>query len=111
MRLRPAYADAYTGMGVALKELKRRDEAEACFAQVVRLRPGCALSLGNLAGAPAAWALSVTHNKLLGLPCGSGAHLLAGRARVAWRHGPCLRRVLQSVVVRRAPCHCSCAAV
>ena len=50
MRLRPAYADAFTGMGVALKELKRRDEAEACFSQVVRLRPGCALSLGNLAG-------------------------------------------------------------
>lgn len=53
VRLRPAYADAFTGMGVALKELKRRDEAEACFSQVVRLRPGCALSLGNLAGARA----------------------------------------------------------
>lgn len=51
MRSRPAYADAYTGMGISLKELKRREEAEACFQQVVRLRPGCALSLGNLAGA------------------------------------------------------------
>ena len=52
MRSRPAYADAYTGMGISLKELKRREEAEACFQQVVRLRPGCALSLGNFAGAP-----------------------------------------------------------
>lgn len=52
VRSRPAYADAYTGMGISLKELKRREEAEACFQQVVRLRPGCALSLGNLAGAP-----------------------------------------------------------
>lgn len=51
MRSRPAYADAYTGMGISLKELKRREEAEACFQQVVRLRPGCALSLGNYAGA------------------------------------------------------------
>ena len=50
VRSRPAYADAYTGMGISLKELKRREEAEACFQQVVRLRPGCALSLGNLAG-------------------------------------------------------------
>lgn len=55
VRSRPAYADAYTGMGISLKELKRREEAEACFQQVVRLRPGCALSLGNLAGAP--WCL------------------------------------------------------
>ena len=52
VRSRPAYADAYTGMGISLKELKRREEAEACFQQVVRLRPGCALSLGNFAGAP-----------------------------------------------------------
>ena len=51
VRSRPAYADAYTGMGISLKELKRREEAEACFQQVVRLRPGCALSLGNFAGA------------------------------------------------------------
>ena len=36
---------------MSLKESKRKDEAEACFQQVVRLRPGCALSLGNLAGA------------------------------------------------------------
>ena len=50
MRLRISYADAYTGMGVSLKELKRKEEAEQCFAQVVRLRPNCALSLGNLAG-------------------------------------------------------------
>ena len=50
MRLRPNYADAYTGMGVSLKELRRRPEAQACFETVVRLRPGCALSLGNLAG-------------------------------------------------------------
>ena len=62
VRLRPNYADAYTGMGVSLKELKRKDEAEHCFAQVVHLRPGCALSLGNLAGGQhlassrAAWA-------------------------------------------------------
>ncbi len=52
MRARPGYADAFTGMGISLKELKRREEAEACFQQVVRLRPGCSLSLGNLAGAP-----------------------------------------------------------
>ena len=52
VRLRPSYADAYTGMGVSLKELKRKEEAEQCFAQVVRLRPNCALSLGNLAGNP-----------------------------------------------------------
>ena len=57
VRSRPAYADAYTGMGISLKELKRREEAEACFQQVVRLRPGCALSLGNFAGA----ALGVLH--------------------------------------------------
>lgn len=50
MRARPNYADAFTGMGISLKELKRREEAEACFQQVVRLRPGCSLSLGNLAG-------------------------------------------------------------
>ena len=50
VRARPNYADAFTGMGISLKELKRREEAEACFQQVVRLRPGCSLSLGNLAG-------------------------------------------------------------
>ena len=50
VRLRPNYADAYTGMGVSLKELRRRGEAQACFETCVRLRPGCALSLGNLAG-------------------------------------------------------------
>ena len=50
VRLRASYADAFTGMGVSLKELKRKEEAEHCFAQVVRLRPHCALSLGNLAG-------------------------------------------------------------
>ena len=50
VRLRQNYADAYTGMGVSLKELKRKEEAAQCFAQVVRLRPHCALSLGNLAG-------------------------------------------------------------
>jgi protein O-GlcNAc transferase len=37
-------------MGVALKELRRKPEAEACFEAVVALRPACALSLGNLAG-------------------------------------------------------------
>ena len=52
VRLRQSYADAYTGMGVSLKELKQKEEAEQCFAQVVRLRPHCALSLGNLAGQP-----------------------------------------------------------
>lgn len=50
VRLQPNYADAFTGLGVSLKELKRRDDAEACFQAVTRLRPGCALSLGNLAG-------------------------------------------------------------
>lgn len=51
IRVKLNYADAYTGMGVSLKELKRKDEAAACFERVVKLRPGCALSLGNLAGA------------------------------------------------------------
>ena len=37
-------------MGVSLKELGRKQEAQACFQVVVRLRPSCALSLGNLAG-------------------------------------------------------------
>lgn len=50
VKLRPGYADAFTGMGVVLKELKRRAEAEACFEAVVRLRPSCALAHGNLAG-------------------------------------------------------------
>ncbi len=50
MRLRPGYPDAFTGMGVSLKELRRHDEAAVCFRAVVQLRPGCALSLGNLAG-------------------------------------------------------------
>ena len=60
VRLRPGYADAFTGLGVSLKELKRRDEAEACFEAVVRLRPRCALSLGNLAGAHQSFAGSCT---------------------------------------------------
>ena len=50
VRLRANYADAYTAMGVSLKELGRKAEAQACFQVVTRLRPGCALSLGNLAG-------------------------------------------------------------
>ena len=50
VRLRSNYADAVTGMGVSLKELGRKEEAVACLQQVVRLRPHCALSLGNLAG-------------------------------------------------------------
>ena len=50
VRLRANYADAYTAMGVSLKELGRKAEAQACFQVVARLRPGCALSLGNLAG-------------------------------------------------------------
>ena len=50
VRLRANYADAYTAMGVSLKELGRKTEAQACFQVVARLRPGCALSLGNLAG-------------------------------------------------------------
>lgn len=50
VKLRPNYADAYTGMGVSLKELGRKNDAVACLQQVVRLRPTCALSLGNLAG-------------------------------------------------------------
>ena len=50
VRLRPSYADAFTGLGVSLKELGQKDEAVACLQQVVRLRPHCALSLGNLAG-------------------------------------------------------------
>ena len=71
VRSRPAYADAYTGMGISLKELKRREEAEACFQQVVRLRPGCALSLGNYAGAASrithalAFCLYICHDKAL----------------------------------------------
>ena len=32
------------------QELKRKEEAEVCFRQVVSMRPTCALSLGNLAG-------------------------------------------------------------
>lgn len=51
IRAKPNYADAYTGMGVSLKELRKKDEAAVCFETVVKLRPGCALSLGNLAGA------------------------------------------------------------
>lgn len=43
-------ADAFTGMGVVLKDLKRLPEAEACFEAVVRLRANCALAHGNLAG-------------------------------------------------------------
>lgn len=50
IRLRANYADAYTAMGVSLKELGRKQEAQACFQVVARLRPACALSLGNLAG-------------------------------------------------------------
>ena len=50
VRLRANYADAYTAMGVSLKELGRKTEAQACFQVVARLRPACALSLGNLAG-------------------------------------------------------------
>lgn len=50
VRLRAGYADAYTGMGVSLKELRRHSEAAVCFQAVVHLRPTCALSLGNLAG-------------------------------------------------------------
>lgn len=50
VRLRANYADSYTAMGVSLKELGRKQEAQACFQVVARLRPSCALSLGNLAG-------------------------------------------------------------
>jgi hypothetical protein len=92
VRLRPAYADAYTGMGVALKELKRRDEAEACFAQVVRLRPGCALSLGNLAGAPTAQALSATLANPE-VPQTAWARTCWAGLRAARRHGLGLRYV------------------
>ena len=58
-------------MGISLKELKRREEAEACFQQVVRLRPGCALSLGNFAGAASkvsqalGFRITVCHNEAL----------------------------------------------
>lgn len=59
MSIKPNYADAYTGLGVSLKELKRKDEAAACFEAVVKLRPTCALSLGNLAGESSRlWSLS-----------------------------------------------------
>lgn len=37
-------------MTTPVQELKRKEEAEACFRQVVSMRPTCALSLGNLAG-------------------------------------------------------------
>jgi hypothetical protein len=50
VRLQPGSADAHTGLGVALRDLGRRAEAEAAFAAVVALRPNCALALGNLAG-------------------------------------------------------------
>ena len=71
MRLRSSYADAYTGMGVSLKELKRKEEAEQCFAQVVRLRPNCALSLGNLAGhyLPCAQNYMPAHHKYMACLC------------------------------------------
>lgn len=52
VKFRPSYADAYTGMGVSFKELGRKNDAVTCLQQVVRLRPTCALSLGNLAGTP-----------------------------------------------------------
>lgn len=71
VRLRPDYADAYTGMGVVLKELKRKIEAEQCFETVVQLRPHCALSLGNLAGEAVA----------LDTDCGTAITMLVGSGR------------------------------
>ena len=58
-------------MGVSLKELKRKEEAEQCFAQVVRLRPNCALSLGNLAGdyLSCAYAVMTTDHKHMAFRC------------------------------------------
>ncbi len=50
IRLEPFNADALTGLGVALRELNRKAEAEAAFRAVVALRPNCGLALGNLAG-------------------------------------------------------------
>ena len=63
VKLRPSYADAFTGMGVSLKELGHKDEAAACLQQVVRLRPNCALSLGNLAGASPPQACDLFHQQ------------------------------------------------
>jgi protein O-GlcNAc transferase len=50
IRLQPSNVDARTGLGVSLRELGRRTEAEAEFRAVVTQRPECALALGNLAG-------------------------------------------------------------
>ena len=50
LRLQQDCVDAHTGLGVSLRELGRRAEAEAAFEAVVALRPTCALALGNLAG-------------------------------------------------------------
>lgn len=50
IKFKPNYTDAYTGMGVSLKETGRKQEAIACFQRVCNLKPHCALSYGNLAG-------------------------------------------------------------
>ena len=80
VRLRPNYADAYTGMGVSLKELKRKDEAEHCFAQVVHLRPGCALSLGNLAGGQ-----HLGSSRAARAGCKTGPRLVVPHLSLCWR--------------------------
>lgn len=96
VRLRSNYADAYTGLGMSLKELKRKEEAEVCFRQVVALRPACALSLGNLAGMSMfleAWVVRFAGLAVLGgrrihaigkshLGEGPGGSVLEGDARV-----------------------------
>ena len=52
LKTRADYADAYTGLGTALKDSGRKSEAIACFQRVCSLKPHCALSHGNLAGQP-----------------------------------------------------------
>ena len=69
---RPDYAEAFTGLGLSLKELGRLKEAEASFESVVHLQPDSALGLGNVAGLyydqvrslfSFLWVLRLTHPK------------------------------------------------
>ena len=68
---------------IPLQELKRKEEAEACFRQVVALRPTCALSLGNLAGVyyeqvRAARVLPTNHLLMILSPVAACVHLHLG---------------------------------
>lgn len=51
LRLRAGDVEARTGLGAALRDAGRHAEAERELEAVARARPGCALALGNLAGA------------------------------------------------------------